>query len=623
VESSSRTRKTLGVIVAIALLVRLAHLLALRHDVLFAFPVFDEDVYLRRAQALASGASVALPWWQPPGLVYALAVILKVFGNNLWWPRLLQIVVSTACVPLAYRLGARLRSERVGLVAAVLVALHGVLVFASAELLPANWIAFFDLLAMVLVVEARARESWRWAAAAGLALGVAAVFSPLILPFVPLAALAVWRPKPVAALALLIATALPIAPVTLQNWLRGGEAVLVSSNGGLNFYLGNNADYRDTFTLRPGRHWDELTTAPDRQGVTTAGGRSKWFYARGFEWVRGSPVRAAGLYLRKLYLFFNGAEIPRDSDVYAARADSPVMRLLLTPPPICLPDALILPLALVGLAFVERRHWPVVALFVVQVLFISAFFVSARHRAPMLPIACVLAAIAAASLSEKAGRAALIGVVLGGIALASLPLWETKLSLAGELWFSRGVAEWFQKHDPAAAAADYQKAIEVDPTDPRAWFELGNVDEQLGKIPDAVAAWTHAAELDPWDVRPRRRAAFALINAGDPAGAAKQLEANIMSKARPERDYAHEHFGVGVIEARAGHYPTALERLGRAAALDRGYFRANATGWLPKLREEHGSPDPSFWRGMADLLQANEEPQAAAAARAYAEQLVR
>jgi 4-amino-4-deoxy-L-arabinose transferase-like glycosyltransferase len=592
----------LWAIVGIAVLVRLAHLFALRHDVLFDHPVLDEDVYLRHAEAIAQGAAVQLPWWQPPGLVYALAILLKIFGSNLWWPRLIQIGVSTACVPLAYRLGVRLRSQRVGLVAATLVALHGVLVFASAELLPANWIAFFDLLALVLVVEARARESWRWAAGAGLALGVAAVFSPLILPFVPLAALAVWRPKPVAALALVIATAVPIAPVTWQNWKRGGEAVLVSSNGGLNFYLGNNANYRDTFTLRPGRHWDELNSAPDREGVTTAGGRSKWFYARGFEWVRGSPVRAAGLYLRKLYLFFNGAEIPRDSDVYAARADSPVLRLLLTPPPICLPDALLLPLALVGLAFVERKNWPVIALFALQALVISAFFVSARHRAPVLPVACVLAAVAAASLSEKKGRAVLIGVVLGGIALASLPLWETRLSLAGELWFSRGVAESFQRHDPAAAAADYQKATEVDPSDPRPWFELGNVDEQMGRIPDAVAAWSHAAGLDPWDVRPRRRAAFALMNAGDRDGAAKQLEANIASKARPERDYAHEWFGLAVIDVRAGRTAQALEKFAKSAGLDRAYYRANASGFLAKLREEPGAPDPALVSGMNGLL---------------------
>jgi tetratricopeptide (TPR) repeat protein len=255
---------------------------------------------------------------------------------------------------------------------------------------------------------------------------------------------------------------------------------------------------------------------------------------------------------------------------------------------------------LVGLAFVERKNWPVIALFALQALVISAFFVSARHRAPMLPVACVLAAIAAASLSEKKGRAALIGVVLGGIALASLPLWETRLSLAGELWFSRGVAEQFQKRDAAAAAADYQRAIEVDPSDPRAWFELGNVDEQMGKIPDAVAAWSHAAGLDPWDVRPRRRAAFALMNAGDRDGAAKQLEANIASKARPEHDYAHEWFGLAVIDAKAGRFPQALERFDHAAALDTGYFRANASGFLRKLIEEHA--DPAFVRALQDRL---------------------
>src|SRR6185312_11298631 len=113
---------------------------------------------------------------------------------------------------------------------------------------------------------------------------------------------------------------LPIVPVTVRNKVQSGDLVLISSNGGLNFYIGNNHDYRATFSLRPGRRWEQLVDEPLEKagaaGVTAAA--SSYFLHEGLAFMRDEPVAAAGLLLRKEYLFFHGAEIARDSDIYAA-----------------------------------------------------------------------------------------------------------------------------------------------------------------------------------------------------------------------------------------------------------------------------------------------------------------
>jgi hypothetical protein len=65
-----------GVILVIALGLRLGHVLSQRGDVLFDHPALDEDEYVRSARALATGHGEDRPYWQPPGLVYAMAATM-------------------------------------------------------------------------------------------------------------------------------------------------------------------------------------------------------------------------------------------------------------------------------------------------------------------------------------------------------------------------------------------------------------------------------------------------------------------------------------------------------------------------------------------------------------------
>jgi hypothetical protein len=170
---------------------------------------------------------------------------------------------------------------------------------------------FFDLLALWLLLVAgeprcRPAPAVPLAAGAGLALGVSAVFAPTILPFILVAA--AWLRRPPLIAACLAGALLPIVPVTVRNHAHGGELVPVSTNAGLNFHIGNNPDYQDTFALRPGRRWIELDDQPRRHGIDRPGAASSYFRARGVV-LADQPVQAAGLLARKLYPFVHAAEI--------------------------------------------------------------------------------------------------------------------------------------------------------------------------------------------------------------------------------------------------------------------------------------------------------------------------
>jgi tetratricopeptide (TPR) repeat protein len=507
----------------------------------------------------------------------------------------LQALVSTVACLLVFAVGRRLFGAGRALAAAAIVALHGVLVFESAELLPGTLMLTLDLLALWLL--ARAGESRRvdTAFAAGLALGASAVCAPTVLPFAAVAAAWLRRPRAIAALAL--GVVLPIAPVALRNHAHGGEWVLVSSNGGLNFFIGNNADYERTFALRPGRHWEELTDEPRRAGATQAGAASAYFTRKGLAFVREHPAGAAALWARKLYLFFNGAEIPRDSDLYAARSQSWLLRAIVWPGPLRFPDGVIIPLALVGAVLVwrERRRWALLYAFLaVQALVGAAFFVTARHRVPALGVFALFAAAGAAELARKPRVIALAAAL---IVVLNLPTREAALSWAAEADFYRGVALLRERHDAAGAAEYFRRAAASDPDDARAWFELGNALDAARRHDEAIAAWRRAAAADPWDVRPLRRASMALVREGDLAGAIAAVETNVNSKLREDAVYAPDRLNLAFLRARAGDVERAVEELRAAARADPLYFRQHAPS-LPRGEVA----DARFWQALDELL---------------------
>ena len=565
----------LGAIVALAFGLRLAHILSLRGDVFFEHPQNDEGLYVALARRLATGGSVgAEPWFQPPGLATVLSFQFRLGLESLLWTRLLHIALGAATCALVFVVARRFASVRVALLAAALTAIHGPSIHATGEILSPIWIAFLDLLALVLIT----RDDPRWtdALGGGLALGLSALFSPVVVPF--LVPAAIWLASTAKDKRWILVTAVvagtlgPPAAVTYRNLRRSGELVFVAANGGINFYVGNNADYRKTLSTRPGRAWTWLDEEPVRRGIHRLGDRSSYFYGRGFEFVSSKPIDAGALYLRKLFLFFSAHQIPRNSDVQVDRLASPVLGWLIGPRHRPLPDGLLIPLGLVGAAvLLRRRGWVVPLLPATQALVIASFFVTSRYRIPSMPVFCILAAVGATWVADQFRRSRTRGVLslagVGALCVASaLPLWETQISLASEGQFFRGLAHWRARGSPASAIPFFLRAAAVDPNDARPWFELGNASAALGRMQEAQEAWARAARADPSDPRPRRLLA-------ERRGAAEELDEEGRLCLATLRDAAPnqrvpERICVARAQLRAGDFRDALAMLKQTIVLD-------------------------------------------------------
>ncbi|AUX44441.1 uncharacterized protein SOCE26_059050 [Sorangium cellulosum] len=604
--ASRRERLALGAVLAVALLVRLVYLHELRGDVLFDNPPLDEERYATAARRLLGGSPFDhRPFWQPPGILFVLAATFRVAGDGLYAPRLLQALAGTAACALAWVLARRLFGPRVAIASAAVVALHGLLVFAGGELLPAAWAGLLDLAALVLLLDAP-RSAAR-AAGAGVLLGLAALFTPVVLPFAALAALVLFRTRErrVVPWAFAAAVLVPLLPVAAYNYLRSGELVLISTNGGLNFFLGNNERYLETLAIRPGPRWTELTQEPWRAArISEPGAASSWFFRRGLAFWAAHPIDALGLYLRKLWLFFHAVEIPRDTDLYAVRAESRVLRALVGPRATGWPDVALIPLALVGIATSLRdRARPLLPLAFVaaQAAVYAFFFASARYRVPCVPVLAIFAAAGVAAIARAAprARAALIAAAAALALACVVPVPEATMTPAGERDLYRGLAHR-RLGDVDRAALHLRRATQADPGDPRPWLELGNALDARGQTVEAADAWERAAALDPWDLAPGRLASAARARAGDRAGAIRALEANVAAGKRAPQDYAVEQMQLVALHLDGGDTGAALRALRAAAAASPGHARSRAR----EIARAHRAalPDPAFWAAFDALV---------------------
>ncbi len=212
----------------------------------------DAEEYQQLATRLATvgdyadarGEPVSL---RPPLYPAGLALAYRVFGvQNDAAARALQAVVGLATVILVYYMAKVVYDERVALWAAGLCGFYPSLLAYANLLLSETLFTFFVVAFCWLACEAIQRESLSTLAAAGLALGVAALTRSIMLVFAPLLSLYVllcwrgrWSRRLLAAAIPVAVFALSIAPWSVRNTRLQQTLTFIDVMGGRNAMMGN------------------------------------------------------------------------------------------------------------------------------------------------------------------------------------------------------------------------------------------------------------------------------------------------------------------------------------------------------------------------------------------------
>ena len=368
---------------AVAIALRLAYALeshgAATADVL----LLDAEYYDREAREILAG-----DWWggrevfiMSPLYPYFLAVVYGATGGSLAAARLAQHVIGALTCALLARAGTILAGPVAGLIAGLLGATYGLLVFAESTLENEFLVLFLNTCALWLLMEddergsavlregePRARFSTVRAAAAGVCLGLSVIVRPnaalLAVPVAIWFALQTRRRRGPGAMrgalqrgaCVAAAMLLPVCATGLRNYAVSGQWVWVTGTGGEVFFIGTlpegGGGYAVPSFVRPHpdtEHEDFRRRASEASGrqLSFAESSSYW-YEEGWNRIRSAPADYLGLLGLKLKAFLNHDEAPDNYDFGLARRHSRLLALLW--PGI----GLVLPLAVLGLVAAAR-----------------------------------------------------------------------------------------------------------------------------------------------------------------------------------------------------------------------------------------------------------------------------
>jgi tetratricopeptide (TPR) repeat protein len=477
-------RLVIALIFLFALLLRFLQLQEIRaNDPFFTIPSVDGQIYHGWAQQIASGH---LLWDQAlilgPLYPFFMGLVYAVFGTSLPALKAIQIVLGAANCVLLWALARELFDRRVALLAALMLACYGMMIFFEGTVMLVN--LQVPLVLSILLVSVRAlREptTGRWVLC-GLLVGFSTLARQNALLYVPLILgwllwykrdRLTWKRRGALAAAFCGAMFIVISPVTLGNYLAEEDLVLINASGGWNLYIGNYRGSDGTWNPPP---LDGMRTDSPRMLRAAFSGHAKrqmgrelkpseissYWIRRTLDEIKASPSRWLALEWDKLLLSVNAWEVWSNRSYTIARGFSRVLRLPL------LGFGLMAPLALVGLALTVRRWrelFPLYAMLAVYLASTLALFVLARFRMVVVPVLMIFAAQTVVRVIEavRARQIRVLAGVLAGLVAASLVVH-----------LDRGSEDLYM-----------------------AYYNLGNKYKSLERWDEAIGAFQRSLELNP------------------------------------------------------------------------------------------------------------------------------
>lgn len=459
------------------------------------------------------------PYFRPPGYPFLLAGIYTLFGPGYIAPRIVHFILGLFSAVLVFILAGNLRGSRTGLMAALIYVSYWGFIYFEGELHAAAP-AILLLLGSLCFLHACLSEQRRWMPfAAGFLLGLSALFRPnLLLLF---AAFALWiflymrvRRALISSLLLAAGIAAAVAPTAYRNYRVSGDVVLISSNAGINFYIGNHEQatglcvaeipgYGDFGTCFDYPHVLAQWSARQGRPISHAHA-SSYFFRKGVQFIWCHPVRSAELLARKFLLFWGPREVSHNKAIAFERMDSFILRYLPVSFSMLLALAVgswALMLMRPGRAVAVKFDRPMFCLLWLSALFycvsIIPFFVAARYRIPVIPL---LIPLGAAVIDEgvsayKDGRKKMLWLLLTVTASVYVVVSFNYTGYRPSPYFwhmSRGLA--LGKGGRLEEAEEYfRKALNVRPRSWDAHVNLGVILERRGKQDEARRCYESAA----------------------------------------------------------------------------------------------------------------------------------
>jgi tetratricopeptide (TPR) repeat protein len=374
---------------------------------------------------------------------------------------------------------------------------------------------------------------------------------------------------------------LPLLLCLGYNLVTAGEFVLLTSNGGINFYFGNHSkasgvndaptrDFSSIFDQKEAAR--RLAQADVGRDMKEAEVSSYW-RNKGIEEILAQPGAWCRLLIRKIRLFLSNFEYGVIYIPEVERSLSAVQTLQFLPTGILL--ALGLPGLFLALGRRNRMLGPLLIFLLSSFLTVLLFFMADRFRLPfmagLLPFAGYFIASGIQTFAHRRYKNLVHFLAWPGLLAAASFLLVDENIRSNQLRRAHiTLAKAFlEKDDFAQARTVAMKAYNLGVT-PAVLYQLGLIEEAQGNLMEATLRFEDASRLDPYYLEPLGGLArlHERQKNWDQAFTQRQRIIDLV----PHRFEAY--YNMGKTCAEAGRYEEAITHLKKAVYLAPGSYES-------------------------------------------------
>ena len=297
--------------------------------------------------------------------------------------------------------------------------------------------------------------------------------------------------------------AVVLLPVAIRNARATGELLVTTSQFGPNFYIGNHLGASGGYEPLVAGRGNALYEREDaiRIAQAAAGRRlsatevSDYWWDRTVADIRQAPGQWLGLMARKVWLTFSSGEPIDTESIDAYRSSSTVLAALRW-----FDFGIVLGLAVAG-AWVTRGEWrrlmPLYATFAVMALSVVLFFVFARYRFPLVPVAMLFAGAGVTAFLRSAAvpsreRLRIVAAAAAVAAVLHIPVRTS----ADETYANYG-SELIRQGRANEAIPLLREAVRADPAHEQARLNLALALQKGGQAQASIEEFRAAIGLNP------------------------------------------------------------------------------------------------------------------------------
>jgi len=408
------------VVFLIAICTRAFFLIWIDEPILFIkYPFF--------AEKLANGVDIGNRLVDlSPFYLYFLALVKTLIGVSWTFIKCFQIFIGAINALLVFVIGIRLFNRSAAFVGALIFAFYGNLIVLETTLEPTVFVLLFNLLSVYFLILSGNKSKSRIRAilnilAAGIFTGMGIITKPNFLLFLPVgvAWFLIFRKTDfgfgknlVHTLLFLCATFLIVTPITVRNYLKLHDFVLVTADAGKVFFHGNsksataivgadlleNDPYLNNSSEPDYAHVVFRKTASKLTGRTLSPSQaSKFWIEITLKDIFDNPALYLNREFKKFVHFFTNYEVH-----YIASAHKEYQKFLSYP---FLRYGIIISLGLLGILLSLGKFKNLFLIYGaigVYLLNCTIFLVNARYRTPAVPYFCLFAGYAIYALKNMA-----------------------------------------------------------------------------------------------------------------------------------------------------------------------------------------------------------------------------